>query len=675
MTKTAAVFGRGLATMAVVLAMSGLASAQSPLRDLSLEDLMKLDAGQVFGASERLQPVLEAPASVTFITAEEIARFGYRTLADILRGVRGMYVTSDRNYSYVGTRGFAIPGDYNSRILLLVNGHRVNDNLFGQAEIGMEFGLDPAMFQRVEIIRGPSASLYGDSAFLAVINVITKNGASLDGGSVTLEAGTLGTYLARGSAGHVFSNGAEVALSATSERSRGAGRLYFPAFDSPATNYGVAEGLDGEGAGQFYGRLDFKGLTVTGAYGTRDRDVPTATFDTAFNPQNPRQDTTDRHTLLDAAYGRSFGGARVTFKAAFDRFTFDAIYPYTPVGSTPAVTGFGSGVGTRWSVEGGATRSFRGRQTVRVGVQLIDNVHQDQFARFSDSPVPALDSHRSSTQQAVYAQDEIKVASWLIVNAGLRFDAYPGFTRVTPRAAVIVMPSSKQSFKYLYGNAFRAPNAYEQNTYYFGSQVEDLQPESIDTHELVWERYTNDWLRTSVSTYWYKAEQLITPLADPSTPLGASFINLGEVRAQGVEFEAQMRLRRGGQALVSYALQKAVDRQTDSGLPNSPRHVAQARLSLRGFSALSSVALEGQFLSSRQTLAGAMLPAAATINLSMVQPIGRAWELFGSVRNIFDNSYADPVSNAHRQDSISQNGRTARVGLRWQLWAKSPPPQ
>src|SRR6185295_13718375 len=122
-----------------------------------LEDLMKLDSGQVFGASERLQPATEAPASVSFVTSEEIKRYGYRTLADILRGIRGIYVTDDRNFSLVGTQGFAKPGDYNSRILLLVNGHRVNDNVFGQAEIGAEFGLDAAMFQRVEIIRGPAA--------------------------------------------------------------------------------------------------------------------------------------------------------------------------------------------------------------------------------------------------------------------------------------------------------------------------------------------------------------------------------------------------------------------------------------------------------------------------------------------------------------------------------------
>ena len=163
--------------LGLVLALPCSAWAQSSLPDLSLEDLMKLDAGQVFGASERLQPVTEAPASVSFITAEEIARYGYRTLADILRGVRGMYVDATiATSASSGRAGSRKPGDYNSRILLLVNGHRVNDNVFGQAEIGAEFGLDPAMFERVEIIRGPASSLYGDSAFFAVVNVITRTG-------------------------------------------------------------------------------------------------------------------------------------------------------------------------------------------------------------------------------------------------------------------------------------------------------------------------------------------------------------------------------------------------------------------------------------------------------------------------------------------------------------------
>jgi len=656
--------------LAVMLAVSPPALAQSSLPDLGIEELMKLDGGQVYGASERLQPVTEAPASVSFITAEEIARYGYRTLADILRSVRGMYVTNDRNFSLIGTRGFAKPGDYNSRILLLVNGHRVNDNVFGQAEIGAEFGLDPAMFERVEIIRGPASSIYGDSAFFAVVNVITRTGASLGGGSMTLETGTLGTRLARAAVGHRLANGVDVALAATYEQSAGVQRLYFPAFDAPATNNGVAEGLDGEGVKQFYGRLAFNGLTVTGAYGSRQRDVPTASTGTLFNEQEWREQTTDRHTLVDAEYGRSFGRTRATFRASFDRFSYDGIYPFAGESDqAPALVARNGVVGTRWSVASGLTRAFRGRQTVRAGVEFIDNMRQDQTASYIDPPEVLLDSDRSSTQRAVYIQDEIKLARWLIINAGLRYDGYHEFQRVTPRAALIVLPSSKQSVKYLYGSAFRAPNEYELTTVFFGEQVNKLRPEAIGTHELVWERYLNDWLRTSVSTYWYRAHRLITLISDDSTFLGVSFVNQGEVRAKGLELEAQMRLKGESRGFVSYALQSAVDQETHARLPNSPRHIANARISLPGPTDRSFVSLEGQYLSSRMTLAGSRVSAAATLNVTMIQPLGRSWELFGGVRNIFDAQYADPASSQHRQDTIPQNGRTARIGLRWKLWS------
>ena len=666
------VFGRasGIALL-IIAGWSSPAWAQSSLSDLTLEDLMKLDAGQVFGASERLQPVTEAPASVTFITSEEIERFGYRTLADILRAVRGMYITNDRNFSYLGTRGFARPGEPNSRILLLVNGHRVNDNIYGQAEIGAEFGFDPAMFERVEIIRGPASSLYGDSAFLAVVNIITRSGASLNGGSITVEAGTLGTQLVRASAGHQLANGVDLALSGTFETSDGVGRLYFPAFDAPATNNGVAEGLDGEGSKQFYGRLSFKSLNVTAAYGTRQRDVPTATFGTVFNQQIWREETTDHHTLVDVQYARALGATRLTFRASYDRFAFWGHFPFdVALDNTPTLVGRASGLGTRWTFNGGVTRVLRGRQTLRAGVELIENMKQDQLSNYIDAPEPFLKTDRSSRQQAVFVQDEIKLGRWFVINAGLRYDRYEEFFRVTPRAALIVLPSSTQSFKYLYGSAFRAPNENELNTVYFGERVTSLRPESINTHEVVWENYVNDRLRTSVSTYWYKADRLITPTLDDTAFLGVSFVNQGEVRAKGLEFEAQMRLRGDSTALVSYALQSATDQQTDETLPNSPRHIAKVRISLAGPTRGSFVSVEGQYLSSRHTIIGPSVPHAATLNLHIIQPLGQFWQLFGGVQNAFGAAYLDPVSENHRQDAIAQNGRTARIGVRWKFWEK-----
>jgi outer membrane receptor for ferrienterochelin and colicins len=155
---------------------TGRASEQPAVADLSLEDLLKLKVETVFGASRVVQEITHAPASVSVITREEIRTHGYRTLADVLRNVRGFYVTNDRNYSYVGVRGFARPGDYNCRVLVLVNGHRLNDTIFEGALLGTESPLDVALFERVEVIRGPSSSVYGTSAFFGVVNLVTRPG-------------------------------------------------------------------------------------------------------------------------------------------------------------------------------------------------------------------------------------------------------------------------------------------------------------------------------------------------------------------------------------------------------------------------------------------------------------------------------------------------------------------
>jgi len=651
----------------VLIATTGRAAYAQSLSDLPIEYLLRMDAGRVFGASERSQPVTEAPTSVSFITAEDIAKYGYRTLADILHGVRGLYVSDDRNFSLLGARGFGKPGDYNSRILLLVNGHRVNDNIFGQAEIGAEFGLDPATFERVEIIRGPASSVYGDSAFFGVINVITKTGASLDGASVTLETGSYGTQMVRGTVGRRLSDKVDFALSTTVEKSEGVARLYFPEFDAPETNNGVAEGLDGQQFGQYYGRLKVGQFTFTGAYGQRKKDVPTASFNTIFNEQIDRERTNDRHALADLEYGRNVGETRVALRGSYDRFTYDGYYPFdgSEVG-IPKYVGHDSVVGARWTASARMTRRLPLRQVVVFGAEFIDNVQQTQTSQFEPSLVMPFTADRSSTQRAVFAQDELKLGRHVILNGGLRYDGYETFDRVTPRTALIVMPTAHQSFKYLYGRAFRAPSAYERHEYYFGSQVNDLQPESIDTHEFVWERYTGDWLRTSVSGYQYNADRLITLTGstDPAAFLGVTYVNEGRVSAKGMEFEAQMRLWRGAEGHMSYALQEATDRATGLTLTNSPKQMIKGRVSAPLFGNGSSVALEVLGIGSRLTVAGNSVAAATTADVTVIKPLGSSFELVGNVRNLLDVDYAVPGGSQYVQDTIPQNGRTFRVGLR-----------
>ena len=97
-----------------VAAETGQDSSED-LKRMTIEELMEVEVTTVYGASKYEQKTTEAPSSVTVITSDEIRKYGYRSLADILKSVRGFYVTNDRNYSYVGVRGFGRPSDYNSR--------------------------------------------------------------------------------------------------------------------------------------------------------------------------------------------------------------------------------------------------------------------------------------------------------------------------------------------------------------------------------------------------------------------------------------------------------------------------------------------------------------------------------------------------------------------------------
>ena len=260
-----------LTTPSALLAVTVLAATAAPARaqttpadppavppalaDKSLEDLMSVEVGTVFGAARREQRVTEAPSSVTIVTAEDIRTFGWRTLAEALSSVRGFYVTNDRNYTYVGVRGFGRPSDYNNRVLVLVNGHRYNDNVYDQALIGNEFPVDLALVDRIEVIRGPGSALYGTSAFFAVINVVLRPGGAVGGSESSIEAGSFDTYRVRTSYGGRSASGFDSLFSVSHLSSNGQRLLYFPEYDEPDFNFGVTRDADRESSTSVFGSV------------------------------------------------------------------------------------------------------------------------------------------------------------------------------------------------------------------------------------------------------------------------------------------------------------------------------------------------------------------------------------------------------------------------------------
>ena len=660
-----------LAAMAALAPSSAQAQSNPRLPELTIEELLGVKVAPVFGASERLQPVTEAPASVTIITADEIRRYGYRTLADILRGTRGFFVTNDRNYSYVGVLGFNQPGDYNTRILLLINGQKVNDNVYDQAYIGAELGLDAEMFERVEIIRGPSSSVYGTSAFFGVVNVITRSAASLDGLTLGLDVGDRGTVMTRASFGREFGNGLALSAAAAFERTDGAERLYFQSFDDPATNHGIAQGLDGERVSGLFAHASWRDFSLTVADGLRHKDVPTASFSTLFNYQEAPEHTRDRHTMIGASFGRAIGRTRLTINAAFDRLKYEGRYPFAGESfgsSRPVVINRDYALGSRWGLHTRATRDLPGRQTLTAGGEFYHNFTQRQGATYDDPALTGFVSDRSSLQGAVFVQDDVRVRPWLLLSGGLRHDWYVRFTRTTPRLAVILLPGPNTSVKAIYGVGFRAPNAYELYYYEDSDAPERLRPETTSVWGLTWEQYVGTWLRTAASIYRADATSIITLARIADTPYGFSFVNRTGGAANGISGEAEIQLPGGGRFLANLSQHRSRDAR-GGRLPNSPDHTGAMRVSIPLGVPSHTAALELQYVGARPTLSGLRIGASRRLHATYAGRVSRGFEIIATVRNLLDARVFDPSSSEHLQPAIEQDGRTVRIGVRWTVGA------
>ncbi len=236
---TPSTLGMIVGALCCCLMSMGTATAQSDFPDLpdlpaasaltgdGDESIVFQNIPSVYGAVKYDQKVTEAPASITIITANQIKKYGYRNFAQILDSVPGLFTTNDRNYDYVGVRGFNRPGDYNSRVLLLIDNYRLNDAIYDQAPIGNDGPIDVDLIDRIEIIRGPSSSLYGTNAFFGVINIITKRGKDLKGLEVSGEAGTFDSYKSRMSYGNKLNNGLEFLVSGSYLDSAGPRDLFY----------------------------------------------------------------------------------------------------------------------------------------------------------------------------------------------------------------------------------------------------------------------------------------------------------------------------------------------------------------------------------------------------------------------------------------------------------------
>lgn len=656
-------------TATLVLAGGGAGQAGAAHQDaaelagMPLEQLLALRT--VTAASKFEQLISEAPSAVVVLTAADIKAFGWKTLADALATLPGAYVTNDRNYTYLGARGFLRPGDYNSRFLLLIDGASTNDAVYDQASLGTEGLVDMDMVQRIEYVPGPGSAVYGSNALFGVINVVTKDASDLKGAQAALGVGTHGERKLRASWGWHGQHGGDIVLSASSY-GRDGENLYFREFAADASHRGVARRLDYDRARTFLVKASYAGITLSAQHVHRTKGVPTASFGAVFNLPNR---TTDAQSVVNAHVERELGPQlALAARASWGKADYLGV-GYYPGPAGPAVLNV-DGDHARWyGASGQLTYTGLRSHKLVLGADLQEDPRRDQFNIDLAPYRVQLDDRRGGARRGLYVEDELRLSPALLLNLGLRHDRHRSGARSTnPRAALLVKLAPNDTVKLLYGTAFRVPNAYEMYYQPGDGSVQAgnpaLAPERIKTVEAVFEHALGSAGHATVSLFHYRLRDLITQQVDERT--GALvFRNVARAEARGAEAAVERLLDGGSRVRASYSFQRARD-GAGATLVNSPRHLAKLNLVTPVGKHLrlgSEVLCMSSRLTEHARTAGYCL---ANLTLATRAPSGGA-DISLSLLNATDRRHADPAGPAFVQEDLARQGRTAWVKLGYQF--------
>ncbi len=633
--------------------------AQEDTRDIQYVSLDSLLNIKISAAAKYKQSIGEAPASVTIITSEDIDRYGYRTLDEALMSVRGFYTRNDRNYVYLGVRGFSRPGDYNNRILLLINGHTLNENVYESVPLDTDFAIDLDAIEWIEIIRGPGSALYGNNAMFTVINIITKRANVIDGIRSSVEAGSYGRIQNSIVLGKSFRNGVEIFASGIWSDIKGQD-LYFEEYDDPSTNKGIAEDLNWDKRYGAIAEIKYGDFTLHGLISSREKGVPTGAWEMVFNNHDAK--SLDEWKFVEFKYnGRINPDKNMMLRAYFNDYLYRGTYPYEDINWFDSNDGewLGSEFQFRWDL--------REDNRLTVGAEYQNHLRADY--RNCDEDTTYFDENFPFDVLSLYLQDEYQVTKGLSLTLGARWDKYStvgSFT--TPRAAIIYNPIKSGTLKLLYGEAFRAPNIYE--VYYEDPDVAkanpDLKSEKIKTSEIVWEQRLSDELFGIVSLYSYEMKDLIDQIIDPSDSL-SQFQNVNRVRSSGLELELSARMEKGLWGYVNYIFQNSEDADSKEKLTNSPSHIMKMGLVYPFFKHLDT-AVELQYETDRTTVYETKTDPYLLANLNLsTKRLFDHMRLSLMIRNLFNTSYRLPGGHEHIQNDIPQNKRNFSVKLEYRF--------
>ncbi len=646
--------------------------AQEPAKDdlKDLQDLLKQPV--IASASKRLQRLKEAPVDATVLSGEDLRHLGYHTLSEALDGVVGFRVVRDKAYDYLAVRGLQLVGDTNTRVLILLDGHALNPgDTLAESMVGEDFGIPLERVERIEITRGPASAMYGNGAFMGMVNVVTR--APSGRGELALGAQSRGGFEGWGRAGWAGSN-------STWEITGSGFQRKGTALDFPELGVGTLPAdLDREERQSAYLRAKGKEWSLTGYAMNRTQRQASAPYGTVIG--DPRNFFGDSLVFGEFKAEPKFGVVDTFLRVFADHYVWSGGYSYNGARDPSITTPFlelerdpsdlyGLEVQARFPLLG---------QMVTVG-------SEQKWSRYRTSitaPDLQISSQVNSQSGNTYLQLDGSLGAWANLVLGVQ-QATQRITRAdqlalgvvtnyrpselqgwTPRLALVVTPTSVDIVKLLYGGGYRYPSHterfYGDNQAYLANPA--LLPETIRTAEAIWVRIWGGGIQSQLGLSDSRWNRLIQ-----YEDAGNGFIQArnepGAIHSQSAEMEVTGR-HPGWTWMFHSGVYNWV-KEDGTRFPDCAH--LQGGLRVTRLWGPWSVTGEARFVSRRENPArNAVAPATTTLRTAL------RWE----DRQVWVSASIEDLTNARRVDLVSadydpiarmvSDGRTGRISLGWRF--------
>ena len=629
--------------------------------ELSLKDLLAIE---ITGPTLTTESFKTVPASVTVFTRSQIQRLGFDTLPELIRLVPGFqsYASGQSSEHYpASVRGRRV-GSFSQEILLLVDGHRLNEPKNGGiASILNRVPLH--LINRVEFIRGPGAATYGSNAMLGVINIITVDNAR----QIELNVGSHNAF----SINALSSNGInEFSIDTAVHYNQTNG-------DSLATKDFLTneplEVRDPSDLIDFHSKLRWKNSKLT-IHLNRSHSSDFFSGDIAsqyFDIHNrERSDYIQYHQdfsirMIDSWLNLSFHEVEEKINRTVSPGGKIALQDFPlNIRSNGVYTEKSSEFRLHWH-NSWLTTAFT---SIQFGAEIRRVKSDENIIEYQDEGVSIRNVVQDASNRdifGVYGQYQLELKNDSKIVLGARYDKFSEIdSELSPRVSWVKDITDNQIFKILYGQAFRAPSETEiyisNNTAVLGSK--ELQPEIVQTMDLIWQ---GQWesLGATINYFRNNFSASIEQTLNSNSEL--LYVNSDDkYRTCGVEFEL---IKQWNKNILFRATSTKIFKKSDNFFRESEKLASvHTNFSFAPYNLDISASYDGARPYQNSSGEIIELPAYWEIYLKSSLQVGKA-EYYLKFKNLLDEDIQTPPAFSRIDTPIPNRGIEVFLGASYTL--------